>query len=578
MRTLSLARATLRGTTWISSEGLRELGRKDRLWILPVAGLGIAAGLAAVVFMIVGVYRALLLAGTAAGHPEMLLFSALLGSWAFLFVTAIPLALSVLYYSSDLRMLLTLPVAPLRIVGAKALLLYLYCLPVNLVLLVPALWLSIGASGLSVPVIVSGLLSLVVYPVLPLSLATLLVLGLMKVVNLSRYRVALEVSGMALGIVLVIGLQVFLSRSTISIFEGGAAQSLSGFAGAYMGFARALPPVAWAAAGFRGGAWPLPVLGVLLVTAVLFSAALALAPLNFLHDVTERRERGAPSGHGASHGAADAVSLAARVSPRGVVRRLVGREWSILSSNSTFIFEAIGELLVLPLVLGVYSLIIPRQVIGPAMHFITNMPGLSLALMGVLVLMTSLTTVSSTSISREGRLMGLSLSIPVSGRTHVKGKLCLHMLFFSSAYLVDCAIVWVIFRFPLPALAYMIPGGIGAPGGVIRAGNVLRSEEAHAEVDAPPAGHEEQHECHVGHRGKHRGGRDHRRPERAPGAERREPVPGRLRRGHHRDRPRRCSPAQAAPVRRPAVRRGNRDGVTGAPPPMTPWWPVPVSS
>jgi ABC-2 type transport system permease protein len=407
--------------------------------------------------MIVGVYRSLLAAGSAAGHPEMLFFSALLGSWAFLFVTAIPLALSVLYYSSDLRMLLTLPVSPFRIVGAKALLLYLYCLPVNLLLMVPALWLSAGASGFSPALVVSGLLSLVVYPVLPLSLATLLVLGLMKVVNLSRYRVALEVAGMAVGIVLVVGLQVVLSRSTISVFQGGGGQPLSGFTAVYAGLARALPPVAWAAVGFVAGAGPLPILGAVLVTAILLAAALLLAPLNFLHDVTERREPAVRAGRLLR---ADAASLACRVAPHGIVRRLVGREWSILSSNSTFIFEAIGELLVLPLLLGVYGLIIPRQYLGAAMTFITGMPGLGPALMGVLVLMTSLTTFSSTSISREGRLMGLSLAIPVSGRTQVKAKLCLHILFFSTAYLVDCAIMWVLFRFPLVALVFMVPGGI----------------------------------------------------------------------------------------------------------------------
>jgi hypothetical protein len=91
MRTLSLARATLRGTTWFSSDGLRELRRKDRLWVLPLAGVGILAGLGVVIFMVLGVYRSLLSAGMAAGHPEMVLLYALLGSWSFLFVTAIPL-------------------------------------------------------------------------------------------------------------------------------------------------------------------------------------------------------------------------------------------------------------------------------------------------------------------------------------------------------------------------------------------------------------------------------------------------------------------------------------------------------
>ena len=466
MRTLALAKATLRGTTWISSDGLREMGRRDRLWVLPVAGLGILAGLSVVIAMILGVYRSLLAAGMAAGHPEMVLFYALLGSWSFLFVTAIPLALSVLYYSSELPMLLTLPVKPMSIVGAKAVLLYLYCLPLNLVLFVPALWLYVGATGLPGAVIVSGVIVLFASPVLPLSVAMLLVLGLMKIVNLTRYRVALEVAGMTLGIVLVIGLQVILSRTTIAALAGGSSP-LSGFSDLYAGMQRALPPLAWAASGFVAGSGPLPVILTLLVTAAFLVMVLALAPINFLHDVMERREAGAEIRHA---GMTDGASLARRTAPRGVVRSLVAREWSILSSNSTFIFEAIGELLVLPLLLGVYSLIIPKHYLVPAMRFITAMPGLSLAVMGILVLMTSLTTVSSTSISREGRRMALSLSIPVTGRTQVKAKLVFHLLFFSTAYVADLAIVWVLFHYPLISLIFMLPGGIALQVAAFTAG------------------------------------------------------------------------------------------------------------
>ena len=153
-----------------------------------------------------------------------------------------------------------------------------------------------------------------------------------------------------------------------------------------------------------------------------------------------------------------------------MVRSLVAREWSILSSNAAFIFEAIGELLILPLLLGVCGLIIPKQYLWRAMHFITAMPALSLTIMGILVLMTSLTTVSSTSISREGRRMALSLSIPVAGRTQVTAKLVLHLLFFSTACVADLAIVWVLFRYPLVSLVFMLPGGIALQVAAFAAG------------------------------------------------------------------------------------------------------------
>jgi len=457
MKTSSLINATIRGTTWFSTDGLKELGRRDRLWLLPVAGLGILVGVAVMVYMLLGVYRGLLAVGVSAGRPEMVVFYGLFISWAFLFVSSVPIVLSVLYYSNDLRFLLTLPVRPVQIVAAKALLVYGYCLPIHLLLFVPSLWLYAGAVGFSAPLVISGILSLFVTQLFPLALSILFSLGLMKVVNLSRFRVALEVAGMALAIVLLIGLQVVLSRTTIGSVTGeGSPQMLTGFAGMFATLERALPPVAWAARGFVVGSGPTPILCSLVVTAVLLALVSLLAPLNFLADVMERREM-----QKGRKGSASAVRAASNSAPRGIVRGLVGREWAILSSNSTFIFQAVGELLVLPLILGIYSLMIPKSILSQAMSFITAMPILSMALTALTVLMTSLTTVSATSISREGRHMALSLSLPVSGRDQVRAKLYFHLLFFATAYVVDLAILWFVFRYPLVSLVYMFPAGIG---------------------------------------------------------------------------------------------------------------------
>jgi len=456
MRTLSLARATLRGTTWISSDGLRELARKDRLWVLPLAALGGFAVLGAYLFMLIGIYRGLLAAGAAAGHPELVMFYALLGSWAFIFITAIPLALSVLSYSTDLRMLLTLPIRPRDIVAAKGSLLYLYCLPVNLVFLVPALALYMSAVGVSIPAVISAVVHLFLSPLLPLGLASLLVLALMKAVNFSRFRVAFEVAGMALGIAMVLGLQVLLSRSAMASLSGGTFEALNRFPDLYGAIARALPPLAWAANGFVTGAGPMPLLLSLLLTAAAVAVVLLLAPIDFLRGVMEKREG---SAHRRAAGGAASLAPAAS-SPRSVTRSLLRREWAILTSNSTSLFEAFAEMLILPLVLGVYSILIPKQYLGPAMQFITGSPLVGLILMGVLVSMTNLTTVSATSLSREGRLFSLSLTMPVPGRAQVKAKLLLHMLLFTSAYAVDLVICRIVFRFPLVSLVFMIPGGV----------------------------------------------------------------------------------------------------------------------
>jgi len=371
MQIPTLLEASIQGSTWLSRDGLRDLVRRDRAWVAAVAGGGILIGLVEVVFMLAVSYRSIFAAGLQAGRPETLMFSALVSSWVFIFATSVPLALSVFYYSGDLRMLCALPVHPLRIVAAKGILLYLYSAPITVLFLAPALWIHFAGAGASAAAVASAVLGLAVFPLLPLSLGWLAALALAKSGGLSRFRTAFEAAGMVVGIALLVGLQVVLVRSTMSSLGAGDPGAQAFLPSMFAGMMRALPPAAWAASGFAParGAW-----GVLLSAVVSLAGAagaLALVSAGFVRDVTERGVSG--TRRRKAVGAADASAALSRA-PRGVIGALVGRELSILASSSAFLFEAAGECLVLPLVLGIYSLILPRSVVAPAMGFMAGTP------------------------------------------------------------------------------------------------------------------------------------------------------------------------------------------------------------
>jgi ABC-2 type transport system permease protein len=457
MTTPALVSSTIRGTTVFSRDGMRDLARRQKPWVLALAGLGGLVGLGTLAAFLVGVYSGMAAVGAAAGHPELALFYAVLLSWVFLFVTGIPIALSVMAYSKDLQLLRVLPVRPAQIVAAKGVLLYLYALPMSTLILLPAIVVSGGPLRAGGAFVFASAVHLLVSPLLPVSLGVFVVLGLMRLVDLSRFRTALEVGGMAAGLVLIIGLQMFLQRATMSTMSAGRFGALTDYPDLFSALAPALPPLAWAARSFVTGAGPLPLAASLGLTLACAAAAFAAAPLGFLRDSGERagrraRRRGA--------GAADAAAAVVLGRGGSVLRSLVGRERSILFSNSTFIFEAVGEVLILPIVLGVYALVLPRAMVGQALAFVATTPWIAPAILAVLVLMTNLTTVSSTSISREGKLFGLSLAIPVAGRTQVKAKLAFHMALYGPAFLLDCAIAIVVFHLAPVALAYFLPAGL----------------------------------------------------------------------------------------------------------------------
>jgi ABC-2 type transport system permease protein len=457
MTTLALVSSTIRGTTWFSADGMRALARRQKPWVLALAVLGVLVGVGVFAVFLVGVYAGMAAAGSAAGHPELALFYALLLSWAFLFVTGIPIALSVMAYSKDLQLLRALPVRPVQIVAAKGFLLYLYSLPMSMLMLLPAIVISARVLPVGGAFLLASAVHLVVSPLLPVSLGVFVVLGLMRLVDLSRFRTALELAGMAIGLALVIGLQTLVQRTAMSTMSGGQFASPMDFPDLFTALARVLPPVAWGARSFVAGSGPLPLAASLALALACAAAAFLAAPFGFLRDPAERAGVRVRRWKAGPAGTAAAASLGRRGS---VVRSLLAREWSILSSNSTFIFEAAGEVLILPIVLGVYGLALPHQLVGRAISFVTTTPWIELAILGVLVLMTNITTVSATSISREGRLFGLSLALPVAGRTQVAAKLALHMSLYGPAFLLDCVIAIVVFRLPPVALVYFLPAGL----------------------------------------------------------------------------------------------------------------------
>jgi ABC-2 type transport system permease protein len=454
MKTLLLVKAIVRGTTWFSADGIRELKRRNKSWIVPVALLGGLVGLSSYQVMIVAMYNGLATLGQATGRPELLLFYGVFAGWAFTFIGAVPLALSLMYYSKDTRMLLTLPLRPRQIIGSRVFLLYLYSLPVTLYLLLPALVIHALRYGASPLFFAAGFLNLFLIPLFPLSLALLLVLVLAKLVNLSRFRVAFEVAGMVIALGLVICLQVLLSRTMSSTFMGDTGAGIGALPDLYTSAARFFPPAAWAAEFFLPAKAAASGTCALLAAVGTFVVALLLAPLNFLRDVTERgeskRERKPTAG---------AMDFRGLARPRSMLRSLIRREFAVFTSNSTFIVQGTSELLIVPLLFLIYGLVLPKKVLGSALMFITSSPMIGPIILAVLCFMTNITSLSSTSISREGKGFSLSLVLPVPGREQVKAKLMVHLSLLLPAYLLNVALVMVFFRLPPAMLLFLVPAG-----------------------------------------------------------------------------------------------------------------------
>lgn len=470
MRTLSLLKAKLEGTTFFGG-GFRSLRERDQLWVVPVAVAGVAVGLATLVFLLYQNYRGMALLGATMGTPALSIYLGVVAGWALIFILGFPIAISVLYFSRDTRLLASLPIPAYRIVAANAGVLYLYSLPLALLFFVPALVASqavltgagaaagvaagsvgavapaggaatgaaagAGAAAALNPVAywLLGALIVLMLPVVPLALAVCVVTLVTRLVNLSRFRTALETLGMVLVVLVLVGTQLVLSRS-LAAGDGSLALSeqMRAIVARLYG---AVPPARWYAGAFIGGGFP-TMLGALAGTLLLGAGAILAVQAGYLRQlanqsVTRTRRTGA--------------APAAMPAPRVPLRALLGRELKVLTSNSTFLFESAGELLVFPIILGILRLSTPAEVLGEIMPVVEQTDYLLPLLTVALVVLAGINTVSSAALSREGRTFDLSLTLPLPGSTQVSAKVLIYVMLFGSAMLLNAVLaVWILAR------------------------------------------------------------------------------------------------------------------------------------
>ncbi|MFW6213507.1 MAG: hypothetical protein ACOC8L_11460 [Spirochaetota bacterium] len=116
MKTLQLVKAKLQGTTIVGRLCGSSSGQRQQRWVVPVAIVGVGVAAVAIIGMLFVNYRGLATLGAGTGEPDLALYTGVLASWAFVFLFGFPIAFSVLLFSKDTRLLISLPLHPFQMV------------------------------------------------------------------------------------------------------------------------------------------------------------------------------------------------------------------------------------------------------------------------------------------------------------------------------------------------------------------------------------------------------------------------------------------------------------------------------
>jgi len=462
-RFLALVLTTVRSSTLFSRSGLSELGGGGRVWMVPLAVAGI--GMLGVLFVLMAVhmYMGVLELGVMTGTPEMVFFVATLLTWLFLVFLGIAVVMSVFYFSSDIPALIPLPIPAREVIGAKFVVLLLYSYLLCALGFLPALFVYSGRMGPSAYVILSGLANFVLLPVIPAAVAVMFVFVLNRVISFSRYRTLLEVLGNSLFLIVIIGAQLVLPRLMIGNDPQKVARVLLEKGSLFALLGKLMPPAKLIAKSIAGSDGPgVHLLGVFLLTGAVCLVMVVLGERIFYEGyIMQSQVADVPRRVAGVRGILQFMERSGFLRLRPPILALVSREWAILRSNSTFLFQSFSEVVVFPLLLVVFRLSAGSPLDAlPAWLFESD--AWSLCCGGVAVMLCGISSIYPSSVSKEGSLFGLSLTLPVRGSAQALAKLLFGLQFTLSAFFLNLVLLIVIFQMHPASLLYVVPMGLTA--------------------------------------------------------------------------------------------------------------------
>ena len=368
--------------------------------------------------------------------------------------------LSAFYFSNDLSLLIPLPFEPWEILMAKLGVVLTAQYLINALILIPSWFRYAVLAKVGLSYIFSALVTFIVLPIIPLAIATLLIVILMRLVNFSRHRDKMILIGGILLLVLVLGFQVWLQSSSGGEDPELLLQRLLVEAdGLTKVVGRAFPPSLWVANAMVGSTVTLRILNLFYL---IMASLVALGSLYFIgHKVFLQ---GVIAGLEGRRGGSKKKAIT-NVKSSSVFRILVFTEIKLFLRDPNFALNGLAGYAIIPLLAFLPFVLNKTDANLPSLELITELPALML-IAGIalfFMFMTAMSMIPSTTFSREGKYIWLMQSLPLSIQEIVLARICAAQLINTVACLLALVPLTVVLKLnPLIAL-------IGACFGLILA-------------------------------------------------------------------------------------------------------------
>lgn len=402
--------------------------------------------------------------GLSFGQPEIVLAMAIVISQVIILFFGLFYIMGTFYFSKDLEFLVPLPLKPYEIIGGKFIVImineYLTSMPV---LIPPVIIYGIGM-GEGALYWIKAVLILLTAPVIPLALAAVVIVIMMRFVNFRRHKDLFAIIGGLLSLAFGVG----ISMVSQYIPEDGNQEFIRNMLASQTGMidaiGRRFPPGVWATMGLANH--DLTGFGYLLLylaaAALLFVFLLWLANKMFFKTLLAGQESG---GNKKELTAGQRDRKITKTS--GFVSTLMKREWKLLFRTPIYMLNGLAGTIMGPIILFVMLMTRKGSEESAQLFEYLNNPDISgyvlLGTLGLMLFTAGMNTVASTALSREGQTFWITKSIPVPAKQQVTAKLIISFLVSALGVFTTSLIMLVSFNVSLLGLiGITIVGLLGA--------------------------------------------------------------------------------------------------------------------
>lgn len=419
---ISLIKTDLNITYGLSSISYSFKNKKNR-WQTIVFALAILS-LLPTYFMIIKGLNGMYDIYDQIGQRSMFLLSGFLVAQGMVFLFGLLYVMSKYYFSNDLAHLVPLPIKPSYILGSKFVTLMVSEYLTSLPLILPFIYIYGTKSGEGLAYWIYSFLLIATLPVIPLVLASILIMIFMKYTNIGAKKDLMRMIFALIFIVIMIYGQLKIQNiAQKALLQGNDFLinliSDSNLLIKKLGFG--FPPSQWAALSLSNSTNIVGLINLLSfigVGIISFIIMIFLSEGLFFGGLIGNIEVSASKGRNGKK--LSTKDLSRQTKPYFALAK---KEIIMLFKTPIYLMNAVGSVIIFPILIVVTSMSGGDESLGAALKLIEYRPEyISLIGIGVIVAFAMLNSIGSTTFSREGKCFWIQRTLPIRVEDQIIGR------------------------------------------------------------------------------------------------------------------------------------------------------------